>query len=310
MRPAEELKRIFQEGWNIPARVDNYVHNVAETEFTEGERYEAWRTALDAAVQVPNGLQVLDVGTGPGVFACLYARMGHRCVGLDFSNRMLAEATKRAEQLKVTCDEWHLNFCKLLYGKVIWTKKASLVTRGCCNQFPNGKEAKDGSFVSRHGGGGSSARRLVLRRVASPRSYPQSVRSRKSSLARLGVHARDNRMGLSLAMSQPGPFLPRCRGPAHCLAFGTGSLAVLGRHRGLLHGARRSAGRSPSCVGARHRQAGRGRIAGDLALAWAKGPRGGRVHHHHARHARRIRRPIRSRKRRSPAAAFPSPESW
>jgi SAM-dependent methyltransferase len=103
MRPAEELKEIFREGWNIPARVDNYVHNVAEAEFTEGERYEAWRAALDAVVQVPD-LQILDVGTGPGIFACLYARMGHRCVGLDFSNRMLAEATKRAEQLQVTCE--------------------------------------------------------------------------------------------------------------------------------------------------------------------------------------------------------------
>lgn len=54
--------------------------------------------------------------------------------------------------------EWHLNFCKLFCGKVIWTEKASLVTRGCCKQFPNGKEAKDGSFFSRHGGARSSAR--------------------------------------------------------------------------------------------------------------------------------------------------------
>jgi ubiquinone/menaquinone biosynthesis C-methylase UbiE len=104
MRPAEELKRIFQEGWNVPARVANYVRNVAEAEFTEGDRYEAWRAALDSAVHVPIGVQVLDVGTGPGIFACLYARMGHRCVGLDFSNRMLAEATKRAEQLRVACE--------------------------------------------------------------------------------------------------------------------------------------------------------------------------------------------------------------
>jgi len=27
--------------------------------------------------------------------------------------------------------EWHLNLCKLLCAKVIWTKKASLVIRGC-----------------------------------------------------------------------------------------------------------------------------------------------------------------------------------
>ena len=180
--------------------------------------------------------------------------------------------------------EWHLNFCKLFCAKVIWTKMASLVTRGCCNQFPNGKEAKNGSFFSRHGGGSSSARQLVLRRIAFARSYPQSVRNRKSSLARLGVHAGDNGMGFSLAMSQSRPFVPRCGSPAYCLAFDARSPVVLGRHRGLLHGASRSAGRSIACAGARHRSAGRRRIAGDVALAWAKGPRGGRVHHHHARH--------------------------
>ena len=90
-------------------------------------------------------------------------------------------------------------------------------------------------------------------------------------------------------------FLSQCLSPDHSCRDAVARLiawrlaarleAVFGRHRGLLHGARRSAGRSPSRIGARHRQAGRGRIAGDLALARAKGSRGGRVHHHHARHA-------------------------
>ena len=84
--------------------MDNYVRNVAEAEFTGGECCEAWYEALCAAIRVSGNLDVLDVGTGPGVFACLYARMGHRCVGLDFSRRMLAEATKRAGQLKVACE--------------------------------------------------------------------------------------------------------------------------------------------------------------------------------------------------------------
>ena len=53
--------------------------------------------------------------------------------------------------------EWHLNLCKLLYAKMIWTKRASLVIRVYQNQFPNGKEAENVSFVSRCGIG--SARR-------------------------------------------------------------------------------------------------------------------------------------------------------
>ncbi len=104
MHSPDVLKQIFQEGWNVPARVDNYVRNVAEGEFTEGKCCEAWCEALLAAIQVPGELDVLDVGTGPGIFACLYARMGHRSVGLDFSRRMLAEATKRAEQLRAACE--------------------------------------------------------------------------------------------------------------------------------------------------------------------------------------------------------------
>jgi len=86
-------------------------------------------------------------------------------------------------------------------------------------------------------------------------------------------------------MSQSRPFVPRWRGSAHRLARGPGALAVLGRHRSLLYGAKRFAGRSRSRIGARHRPAGRGGIARHLALARTQGSRGGRIHHHHARYA-------------------------
>jgi len=135
------------------------------------------------------------------------------------------------------------------------------------DQFPSGKEAKDGSVFSRRGGGRSSARRFVLRRVAVARSYPQSVRGRKSSLAGLDLHAGGDRMGFPFPMSQSGSFLPGRRGAAGCLAFGAGSCSLFGRHGGLLYGTGRLAGRSPSRTGARQRQAGRERIAGGLALA-------------------------------------------
>ncbi len=141
---------------------------------------------------------------------------------------------------------------------MIWTKKASLVKRGCENQIPQWQGGQRWFIVSRRGGGGSPPRRLVLRRVASPRSYPKSVRHGKMALARLDLHAGGNRMGLSLAMPQPRPFLPRCRGPADCLACGARLPALLGRHGGLLHGAERSARRSPARIGARH-AAGRSR---------------------------------------------------
>jgi SAM-dependent methyltransferase len=99
MRSAVELKQIFQAGWNIPARVENYVRHAGE--FTDGESHGAWRRALDEALSTPGRLKVLDVGTGPAFFACLYSQMGHECTGLDFSERMLGVARQRAEELRV-----------------------------------------------------------------------------------------------------------------------------------------------------------------------------------------------------------------
>lgn len=101
MQSAVELKRIFQDGWNLPERIANYVRNVRE--FEEEEPIEAWRASLEPALNATGRLRVLDVGTGPGVFACLYAEMGHECVGLDFSNTMLAEARRRATERKADC---------------------------------------------------------------------------------------------------------------------------------------------------------------------------------------------------------------
>jgi SAM-dependent methyltransferase len=103
MQTADELKHIFQEGWNIPARVDNYVCNVAEREFAEGECLTAWRHCLTSALSTTEKVKILDVGTGPGIYACLYSQMGHECIGLDFSQRMLAEAHRRAARIAPNC---------------------------------------------------------------------------------------------------------------------------------------------------------------------------------------------------------------
>jgi hypothetical protein len=47
MQSASELKSIFQDGWNIPARVENYVRNVAEGEFQDAASLAAWRQCLE-----------------------------------------------------------------------------------------------------------------------------------------------------------------------------------------------------------------------------------------------------------------------
>lgn len=153
------------------------------------------------------------------------------------------------------------------------------------DQIQNGKEAKNGSLVLRRSSGCSSSRRFILRRIAQRRSYRKCLWFRKMALARLDLHAHSDRLGFSLAVPQPRSFLSRRGGAAHRLARRTRAEALLGRDGRLLHGTQRSARRSPSRTGARYGQADRERCAGNLALAGAKGSRGGRLDRYHARHA-------------------------
>ena len=90
-------------------------------------------------------------------------------------------------------------------------------------------------------------------------------------------------------------FLSQCLSPDHSCREAVARLiawrlsqglhALLGRHRRLLHGARRFAGRSLPRVGPRQRPRSRRRSAARLALAWAPGARRRRLHDHDARHA-------------------------
>ena len=150
--------------------------------------------------------------------------------------------------------------------------------------FPKGKEAEDGVFVSRGGGGGSTAGALVLRGVAAGRSYPQSVRRRKCDLAGLGLYAGNHRMGLPRAVSQCRSFLSHRGGAADRLAYLAGSAAVCGGYRSVLHSSRQPAGRSHSPARPRDRHGNRRHGGRELALAGAQGAGDRRVDDHHARH--------------------------
>ena len=47
----------------------------------------------------PEGLRVLDIGTGPGFYAIILAERGYRVTAVDFSENMLAEARHNAGEL-------------------------------------------------------------------------------------------------------------------------------------------------------------------------------------------------------------------
>ncbi len=86
------IRAKIRHGWNLSA--EGYSRNLVQTDFT-GPGAEYWTDAILS--QAPKGkLKVLDVGTGPGVFATLMARAGHDSYGIDVSDEMIRVATKNA----------------------------------------------------------------------------------------------------------------------------------------------------------------------------------------------------------------------
>lgn len=91
MRGVAELKEIFQDGWNDRARVENWIRH---HDCSRDEGMSAWMSVLGPALP-ESRLRVLDVGTGAGFYAEVFARLGHESTGLDFSQEMLAAADRR-----------------------------------------------------------------------------------------------------------------------------------------------------------------------------------------------------------------------
>lgn len=61
--------------------------------------HHRWRRVL--VDQIPSGARVLDIATGTGDLAFMAARAGHQVVGLDFSERMLAQARAKDSEKAV-----------------------------------------------------------------------------------------------------------------------------------------------------------------------------------------------------------------
>lgn len=64
------------------------------------ERHVAW---IHEALLQGQATKVLDLGCGPGLYASRLARLGHACVGIDYSPASIRYAREQAEQQKLTC---------------------------------------------------------------------------------------------------------------------------------------------------------------------------------------------------------------
>ena len=64
-------------------------------------RKDAWKKQIGDHFEGRKGLEILDVGTGPGFFACILSEEGQHVTGIDASEGMLRCARENAEKLGV-----------------------------------------------------------------------------------------------------------------------------------------------------------------------------------------------------------------
>ena len=76
-------------------------HDLASRRREIIDRHVAW---LHGHVLGGKPGRVLDLGCGPGFYASRLARLGHTCVGIDFSPASIAHARAEAEREGLACD--------------------------------------------------------------------------------------------------------------------------------------------------------------------------------------------------------------
>jgi ubiquinone/menaquinone biosynthesis C-methylase UbiE len=88
-----ETKEIIRDYWDRRSEV----YSTGIVEYSEEER-EIWKNMLSSTLDRREHLKILDVGTGPGQLALMFAEMGHDVTAVDLSASMLEKARKNALQ--------------------------------------------------------------------------------------------------------------------------------------------------------------------------------------------------------------------
>lgn len=60
--------------------------------------------------------KILDLGCGPGLYSSRLARLGHHCVGIDFSPASVEYAREQADKERLDCDHIHADIRTAEYG--------------------------------------------------------------------------------------------------------------------------------------------------------------------------------------------------
>lgn len=97
-----DVKRIVRLYWD--RRSQTYGNGIYKS---REEPPHFWKTILKDAISAEHNLTILDVGTGTGFLALLFAEMGHNVTGIDISKSMLERSRYNADKLKLTVDFMH-----------------------------------------------------------------------------------------------------------------------------------------------------------------------------------------------------------
>lgn len=93
------LSETIKNGWEISA--EGYSKKVVVEEF-EQPGSEIWTNLILEKAPYEGKLNILDVGTGPGVFATILSMAGHQVTGIDISPNMLKEARENSYRMGVS----------------------------------------------------------------------------------------------------------------------------------------------------------------------------------------------------------------
>ena len=97
-----DVKSVISQYWD--KRSQTYDENRYNS---QNEVRHFWTGILRNAVRTDDSLKILDVGTGTGFLALLFAEMEHSVTGIDISKGMLEKARHNAGELKLTVDFMH-----------------------------------------------------------------------------------------------------------------------------------------------------------------------------------------------------------
>jgi SAM-dependent methyltransferase len=88
-------------------------HDAASRRFEKIDAHVDW---INRELLSGRPARILDLGCGPGLYASRLARLGHACVGIDFSPASVAYAVETAEREGLRCTYVHEDIRTAVYG--------------------------------------------------------------------------------------------------------------------------------------------------------------------------------------------------